>query len=86
MSAVSVTPDVLRDTAWMDRGLCVETDPDAFFPGQGEPAKDAKQVCRACEVRAECLEYALQNRIEFGIWGGTSEMDRRAMRRERRTG
>ena len=43
---------------WQDRALCAQTDPEAFFPEKGGSTREAKRVCRSCEVRAECLEYA----------------------------
>ncbi|OLT12960.1 hypothetical protein BJF79_03405 [Actinomadura sp. CNU-125] len=71
---------------WQTRGLCAETDPDAFFPEKGASTRAAKNVCRGCEVRAECLEFALDTDQRFGIWGGTSEKERRALRRLRGQG
>lgn len=75
-------PNPADPAPWMDRGLCKETDPDAFFPDKGGSVWDAKKVCRRCEVRAECLDYALGNDERFGIWGGTSERERRKLKRE----
>ncbi len=69
---------------WQDRGLCAQTDPEAFFPEKGGSTKEAKRVCMACEVRAECLDYALANHIRDGIWGGKSERERRQIRDERK--
>lgn len=69
---------------WMDRGLCAETDPEAFFPEKSRSPRPAKKVCRSCEVRSECLEYAVDNGIEFGVWGGLTEMERRGVRRQGR--
>lgn len=72
------TPDEESDElAWQDRALCAQTDPNAFFPEKGESLKSAKAVCGACPVRGECLEYALNNKMRFGIWGGLSERERR---------
>ena len=68
-----------RNSDWQDRALCAQTDPDAFFPEKGGSTREAKRVCRACEVRAECLEYALEHDERFGIWGGLSERERRRM-------
>jgi len=51
-----------------------------FFPGRGESAGPARQVCAACPVRQPCLDYAVSNRIVHGIWGGLAERDRRALR------
>lgn len=67
--------------AWQDRALCAQTDPEAFFPEKGGSTREAKKVCRACEVRAECLEYALEHDERFGIWGGLSERERRRLKR-----
>jgi len=78
--------EVVADTGWMDDGACVGVDPDLFFPKRGD--KDAvaaaKAVCATCQVRVECLEYALENSERFGIWGGTAEKERRRIRRLRR--
>ena len=55
-----------------------------FFPSKGKSARPAKRICQACEVRAECLDYALQAGEEHGIWGGLTTGQRRALARERR--
>ena len=62
---------------WRDRALCAEADPEAFFPDQGGSTKEGKAVCRACHVRADCLDDALANGERFGSWGGLSERERR---------
>jgi WhiB family transcriptional regulator, redox-sensing transcriptional regulator len=67
--------------AWQSDALCAQTDPEAFFPEKGGSTRDAKKICTSCEVRAQCLEYALQNDERFGIWGGLSERERRKLRR-----
>ncbi|WP_084155190.1 WhiB family transcriptional regulator [Agrococcus lahaulensis] len=67
--------------AWQADALCAETDPEAFFPEKGGSTRDAKRICESCEVRAECLEYALENDERFGIWGGLSERERRKLRK-----
>ena len=51
-----------------------------FFPGRGESAEPARQVCAACPVRQPCLDYAITNRIAYGVWGGLTERERRALR------
>ena len=66
---------------WQERALCAQTDPEAFFPEKGGSTREAKRICAGCEVRAECLEYALANDERFGIWGGLSERERRRLRR-----
>lgn len=67
--------------SWQERALCAQTDPEAFFPEKGGSTREAKAVCGSCEVRAECLEYALENDERFGIWGGMSERERRRYKR-----
>ena len=85
--AVTVLPGVVDDGAvsseqeWQERALCAQTDPEAFFPEKGGSTREAKRICAGCEVRAECLEYALANDERFGIWGGLSERERRRLRR-----
>ena len=66
---------------WQEQALCAETDPEAFFPEKGGSTREAKKICTGCEVKAECLEYALANDERFGIWGGLSERERRRLRR-----
>jgi WhiB family transcriptional regulator, redox-sensing transcriptional regulator len=66
---------------WQERALCAETDPEAFCPEKGGSTREAKRICSGCEVRAECLEYALQHDERFGIWGGLSERERRRLKR-----
>jgi WhiB family transcriptional regulator, redox-sensing transcriptional regulator len=74
--------DEWQEPGWQDRSLCSQTDPEAFFPEKGGSTREAKKVCRGCEVRAECLEYALEHDERFGIWGGLSERERRRLKRE----
>ncbi|GAA4903371.1 WhiB family transcriptional regulator [Streptomonospora salina] len=64
------------------RALCREVDPDALFV-QGAAQNRAKLICRGCPVRTECLAEALDGRIEFGVWGGMTERERRALLRRR---
>jgi len=75
------TPDDDGPMGWQERALCAQTDPEAFFPEKGGSTREAKRVCTGCEVRAECLEYALANDERFGIWGGLSERERRKLKR-----
>ncbi len=67
--------------AWQADSLCAQTDPEAFFPEKGGSTREAKRVCVSCEVRVECLDYALANDERFGIWGGLSERERRKLRK-----
>ncbi|MER8188241.1 WhiB family transcriptional regulator [Kitasatospora sp. NPDC094015] len=70
-----------EELGWQERALCAQTDPESFFPEKGGSTREAKKVCLACEVRAECLEYALANDERFGIWGGLSERERRRLKK-----
>lgn len=67
---------------WMDAAACLGSGLD-FFPQRGESTRDQKATCRGCDVRPQCLEYALTEGLKHGIWGGTSERERRRLRRER---
>jgi WhiB family redox-sensing transcriptional regulator len=69
------------ELGWQSDALCAQTDPEAFFPEKGGSTRDAKRVCGACNVKAQCLEYALANDERFGIWGGLSERERRRLRK-----
>ena len=74
---------------WVHRARCKEEDPELFFPiGTTGPAAAqtdaAKAVCMQCEVRTECLEWAMATGQDAGVWGGLSEDERRALRRARR--
>ncbi len=82
-SSASSLPLLGRGQApeWMDRGLCHQTDPEAFFPEKGGSTREAKTICARCPVAAECLDYALDNDERFGIWGGLSERERRKIKR-----
>ena len=80
---VEFEPEPLPLTAdqWQDRALCAQTDPEAFFPEKGGSTREAKKICLGCEVRHECLAYALAHDERFGIWGGLSERERRRLKR-----
>jgi len=72
---------------WRPQAACRDTDPDLFFPvGTTGPAiaqiEAAKAVCNACPAKNPCLEFALATNQDSGIWGGTSEEERRKLRRQ----
>ena len=86
LNAPGHTPEDEIDD-WRDGAACRDTDPDLFFPvGTTGPAieqiETAKAVCRACDVQKDCLDYALTTNQDSGIWGGTSEEERRTVRRQ----
>lgn len=72
---------------WRGDAECLGTDPDLFFPlgDTGEPrarAAAAKRICGLCRVRSQCLQFALESNQATGVWGGTTEEERRSVRRE----
>jgi WhiB family redox-sensing transcriptional regulator len=72
----------MRQTlSWQALARCLEVDPEIFFPERGGSSRAARAVCNQCHVRAQCLRYALANREQFGIWGGTSERERRKLKK-----
>jgi WhiB family transcriptional regulator, redox-sensing transcriptional regulator len=72
------------DTEWMARGTCAHQSPSTFFPSDGVGVEVARRICADCPVKQPCLEYALANRIDHGVWGGTSERERRRILKRRR--
>ncbi len=64
---------------WTVDALCRQTDPEVFFPEAGGRVEPAKRVCRSCEVRTQCLDYAMAHHERFGVWGGRSERERRRL-------
>ncbi len=72
------------DPGWRADGACNGVDPDLFFPERGDSTREAKEVCKSCVVREDCLEFALAAGEKFGIWGGKSERERRGLRRARK--
>jgi WhiB family redox-sensing transcriptional regulator len=84
--SLSLSMSIERDD-WREESACRDTDPDLFFPvGTTGPAieqiETAKAVCRTCDVQKACLEFALTTNQDSGIWGGTSEEERRVLRRQ----
>lgn len=84
-SRFSFMPQIAIDMSWVKRAACRGKNNSIFFPEGTAGVKLAKQYCARCEVRNECLEYALLNRIEQGVWGGTSERQRTALLKERKS-
>jgi WhiB family redox-sensing transcriptional regulator len=72
-------------TAWMAEGNCRLHPPATFFPSDGVGVDRARKICRDCPVIATCLEFALDERIDHGVWGGCSERERRRILKRRRT-
>lgn len=80
----------METTDWQSRAACRDEDPELFFPvsdmGPGaRQAEQARSVCARCPVRAECLGYALDNGLDHGVFGGTTERERRQLIRRQRS-
>ena len=73
------------DTGWMSHGNCAHRDPSMFFPSDGVGVEIARKACEGCPVKTQCLEYAIAERIDHGVWGGCSERERRRIIRSRQT-
>jgi WhiB family redox-sensing transcriptional regulator len=71
-------------TAWMAFGNCRLYPPATFFPSDGVGVEKARKICAGCPVSGQCLEYALDHRIDHGVWGGCSERERRRILKRRR--
>lgn len=69
------------DRSWQESALCSQVDPEAFFPERGRSPSEAKRVCESCDVREQCLKYALANNERFGVWGGLTTHQRDQLRR-----
>jgi len=84
--AFTVTPirSVSRSTEWMADGECRNHAPETFFPSDGVGVDRARKICATCSVKDHCLEYALAEEIEHGVWGGCSERERRRILKRRR--
>lgn len=74
----------MGDVIWRELGACRGLDPEVFFPETDEEADVAKNICATCDVRVACLEHALSSREKVGVWGGTTERERRRIIRQRR--
>ena len=72
------------DTAWMVEGNCRDEPPSRFFPSDGVGVEAAQRICNGCPVKSPCLEYALEQRVDHGVWGGASERERRRILKRRR--
>ena len=71
-------------TAWMADGNCRLHPPATFFPSDGVGVDRARKICKDCPVKSTCLEFALEERIDHGVWGGCSERERRRILKQRR--
>lgn len=72
---------ITDERPWAAFAACRDRDPDAFFPANEVGEREAVRICNGCPVRIECLEFALEANIKFGVWGGLTEKQRLALRR-----
>jgi WhiB family redox-sensing transcriptional regulator len=86
IGSMTIADGVTEDGAavWIPEGNCRNYTTDAFFPADGVGVDRARKICASCPVIDYCLEYALKNRIEHGVWGGASERERRRILKRRR--
>ena len=70
-----------QNSEWTARAVCATQDPDLLFV-TGAAQREAAKMCQACPVKLECLADALDNQVEFGVWGGLTERQRRAILRK----
>lgn len=87
LSSAHLLSLTIASDEWRRHAACRDTDPDLFFPvGTTGPAieqiENAKAVCRQCQAQADCLEFAIATNQDSGIWGGTSEEERRQLRKQ----
>lgn len=80
----SMSRRVTGEEGWEEQSACRGADVELFFAVEEEQQKEALEFCARCDVRTECLEYAIENREMYGIWGGMLESDRRAFIRDLR--
>ncbi len=73
----------MGELSWQDYANCRGADADLFFPERGASTRKAKAICGECQVKAQCLDFAIDVGEKFGIWGGMSERERRRVRRDR---
>ena len=71
-----------NDSVDWDRAICPQTDPDAYFPEAGLTTRALKKICMSCDIREDCLQYAIDNDERFGVWGGLSESERRKLKKK----
>jgi WhiB family redox-sensing transcriptional regulator len=79
-----MTTEAYMENEWMAQGNCRFEPPSTFFPSDGVGVEVAKRICEGCPAKDPCLEYALAHRIDHGVWGGTSERQRRRILKKRR--
>ena len=73
---------ITEERPWAAFATCRDRDPDVFFPLTAHGELEAIRICRGCPVQIDCLEFALETNIRFGVWGGLTEKQRQTLRRQ----
>ena len=76
-----LVPGENEDLSWQEDALCAQVDPELFFPEKGQPSRDAKKICAGCEVRKQCLQWAIATNQRHGVWGGLTSRERNILAR-----
>lgn len=71
----------MAEMDWTEEARCRDRDPDEFFRRGAAQSRGAIRVCRGCPVKDDCLSYAVEHGVDFGVWGGLTERQRRAHQR-----
>lgn len=79
---LSLAVPVLDERPWAVFSACKDADPNMFFPTTPDGERAAMRICQGCSVAMECLEFALETRARFGIWGGQNEKQRKVLERQ----
>ena len=77
-----LTVPITEERPWAAFAVCRDRDPDTFFPVTTDGEREAIRICEGCPVRIDCLEFAIETRVRFGVWGGVTEKQRRSIRRQ----
>jgi WhiB family redox-sensing transcriptional regulator len=77
----ALTVPITEERPWAVFAACRDRDPDVFFPATVEQEREAVMICNGCAVNLDCLEFALETKVSFGIWGGLTEKQRKALGR-----
>ena len=72
---------ITEERPWAAFAVCRDHDPDLFFPVTPEGERDAVRICAGCPVQEDCLEFSIEAKIRFGVWGGMTEKERRSLNR-----
>ena len=77
-----IAAPITEERPWAVFATCRDRDSDVFFPVTHEAEVEAIRICQGCPVRMDCLEFALEAKIHFGVWGGLNEKQRRSLHRQ----